>query len=507
LGRTSAPASINAGPESRLDAMPSARAGVVVVAACFVLSRIAYFALGVRFDALPLDFFMQYPDPLLLRTDLLRTSYYFHMTPPAYNVFLGIVLKVFGAHYWTALHAVYLLAGLFLAVSLYLLMRSLGASQLPSILFTIIFVVSPATVLYENWLYPDYLIAALLPFMVWLLGRAVKQKSMPSLVAFFSLAALIVLSRSFYHLGWLILAVALVLLIDKGWRSRILIAAAVPVLLCASLYVKNYAVFGFVSGSSAYGAQAYYGTTLQLTPSEIQQLYSEGKISKLGFDLDGWYADHPGLLNPGTGVPTLDEPLKSTGAPNWNNRGYVEVWNQYARDAVATVKARPTVVLRAVRMGLLILFVPSDEHDFSAANHAHLASLERIVDVGLYGQPRLMSSLDPAAFRGGQVGERLREVGWLIVLAYVIALAYGVYMLRALLKQRGRPDRLLMVAFILFTICYIVAVDVPFGIPDNNRYRFMADPLVTALLAVALTALVARVRRAVTRPGRRGAAG
>ena len=468
-----------------------------MVAVLFALSRVAYFVAGVRFDAHPLDFFIQYPDPVLLRTDLFRSSYYFHMTPPLYNLFLGGVLKIFGHNYVVALQAVYLLAGLFLAVSLYLLMRALGASQLPSLLCTAILVASPATVLYENWLYPDYLIAALLPFMALLLGRAVTRRSTPALVACLSLAAVIVLSRSFYHLAWLILIVALLILMNRGWRSRILLAAAVPVLVCALLYVKNYAVFGFFSGSSTYGVQAYYGTTLQLTPAELQLFHDQGKISDLSVDADAWYAQHPGIFDPGTGVPVLDQVTKSTGAINWNNLGYLQVWNQYGRDASAALKARPAVVLRAARMGLLVLFVPSDSYEFSAANRSRLNGLERLVDLGLYGQPGYVAraNQDPANFKGAQLGERLREVGWFIVFAYIIALVFGAFMLWRALRQRSRPELATMVGLALLTICYIVLVDIPFGSPDNNRYRFMADPMVAALLAVAATALVSRVRR------------
>jgi hypothetical protein len=490
------PASLNTAPASGMHAMPSARAGAILIAVFFALSRLVYFALGVRFDALPLGYFMQYPDPALLRSDLLRTSYYFHMTPPLYNFFLGVVLKVFGDHYWTALHGVYLLSGLLLAVSLYLVMRSLGAGQLPSLLLTALFVASPATVLYENWLYPDYLIAAVLPFQAWLLGRAVKRRSMPALVAFFVLAAMIVFARSYYHLGWLILCAALVLLTARWWRSRILVAATLPILLCALLYVKNDMVFGFFSGTSASGINAYTLTTLQLTDLERQQLRSEGKLSALVVDPATWFAERPDLFSPGTGIPVLDQRLKSTGQINWSNRGYIEVWNQYATDAMATVRARPVVLLRAARMGLLILFLPSDQHDFSLGNHSHLHKLARLSDIALYGQPRSVfrPSQDPASFTSGQVGERLREVGWFILMAYVIALAYGAYLLRRSFKDRPRPDLAPTVAFILFTICYILVIDVLFGIPDNNRYRFMADPLVMALLAVALTALVRRLR-------------
>ena len=476
--------------------MHSLRTGVVVLAIIFALSRLAYFALGVRFDARPLDYFQQYPDPLLLRTDLIRTNYYFHVTPPLYNVFLGIVLKVFGGNYVAALHAVYLIAGLFLAVSLYLLMRSLGASQLPSLLLTAIFVASPATVLFENWLYPDYLIAALLPFEAWLLGRAVQRRSLRMLAAFFFLAGLIVLARYFYHLGWLILCAAIVLFLMKSWRRAVLIAAAVPILLGVILYAKNYAVFGFFSGTSATGINADVLALVQLTDSERRQMHAEGKISLLSIDPDAWFAEHPQVLVRRTGVPTLDEQTKSTGSPNWGNAGYIEVWNQYSKDAAATIRARPTVLLRALRMGLLIVFVPSDQYDFSPENHARLNTLEHWADIGLYGQPHSIfrGNQDSTAYRGPQLGARLREVGWFILGCYLVALAYGVRRLFRSLRD-GQPPRLAaMLAFTLFTICYILLIAVPLGIADNNRYRLMADPLMLALLAVALTGLAGRLR-------------
>ena len=54
-----------------------------------------------------------------------------------------------------------------------------------------------------------------------------------------------------------------------------------------------------------------------------------------------------------------------------------------------------------------------------------------------------------------------------------------------------RPTQLLAAAvelFTLFTICGILVIDVPFGIPDKNRCTFRADALM-ARLAFAVTAL------------------
>src|SRR4029077_15521740 len=262
-------------------------------------------------------------------------------------------------------------------------------------------------------------------------------------------------------------------------------------------YAKDYVVFGFFSGTSASGINAYTLTTLQLTDSERQQLRSEGKISLLTIDPNTWFAEHPQLLVRHTGVPTLDEQVKSTGSPNWGNAGYIEVWNQYSKDAAATIRARPSVLLRAARMGLLILFVPSAQYDFSPANHAQVDALEHWVDIVLYGQPHSIfrGNQDPTAYRGAQVFDRLPEVGWFILGAYLLALAYGVRRFLVSLRARQPHGLAPMLAFTLFTIVYILVIDVPFGIADNNRYRFMADPLIVALLAVAVTGGLGAFRR------------
>ena len=95
----------------------------------------AYLA-GVRFDASPLDYFIQYPDPTLLKTDMLSTVWYFHMAPPLSTLFFGLVLNIFGSSFSTIFAAVYFTFGLALALWLYALMTALGGSQLVSVVLT-----------------------------------------------------------------------------------------------------------------------------------------------------------------------------------------------------------------------------------------------------------------------------------------------------------------------------------------------------------------------------------
>ena len=83
----------------------------------FALSRALYYAAGVRFDARPLDRFFQFIDPQLLRHRLLESLYYFHIQPPGFNLFAGLVLKLFPVYYASAFHAVYLFCGVVIMLS------------------------------------------------------------------------------------------------------------------------------------------------------------------------------------------------------------------------------------------------------------------------------------------------------------------------------------------------------------------------------------------------------
>jgi len=114
----------------------------------FLISRIGYYAAGVRFDASPLSWFFQYIDPELLRTHFWQSLWYLHSQPPMFNLFLGTALNLFPG-YETAVFALcYLVFGLAFTVTLFRLLRGFGVSDIVSGAATAVYVASPACVLY-----------------------------------------------------------------------------------------------------------------------------------------------------------------------------------------------------------------------------------------------------------------------------------------------------------------------------------------------------------------------
>jgi hypothetical protein len=98
----------------------------LVLLLVFAVSRIVYYWLGVRFDARPLLTFFQIIDPELLRHRLLESLYYEHAFPPGFNLYTGILLKLFPVHYATAFHVLHLILGAAIGCLLYHLMRVCG---------------------------------------------------------------------------------------------------------------------------------------------------------------------------------------------------------------------------------------------------------------------------------------------------------------------------------------------------------------------------------------------
>ena len=126
------------------------------------MSRIVYYLLGVRFDARPVLNFFQFIDPELLKHRLLESLYYLQVQPPGFNLYAGIVLKLFPDAYPAVFHAIYLVLGLGICWLTYYLMSVCGVKSWLALTLTGLFIVSPGVVLFENFMMYEYPLVFLL---------------------------------------------------------------------------------------------------------------------------------------------------------------------------------------------------------------------------------------------------------------------------------------------------------------------------------------------------------
>ncbi len=450
----------------------------------FALARIVCFILGVRFDVRSLDYYWQFIDPELLRTNLLESLYYLHSQPPLFNLFLGVVLKLFPGHEAIVFHIIFLASGLTLSISLYLLMSSLGLSSRLSSALTIIFVVSPSCVLYENFLFYTYPIATVLCLSALMLHRCLKSGRFYHLVVFFALLASLVLTRSLFHVAWfVVLALLLIWYQRRNWK-RIALAASVPFLLCFLMYAKNAYEFGSFSGSTWFGMNFARLTTWRLPLDERYSLIAQGKISTLSLvkpfrTLETYQRHfHVALAEP-TGIPVLDQIQKSSGAPNLNNLTYISISKRYWTDALYVLSHYPGTYIGSLFESLLIYFIPTSSYSFLKDNRQEIGIFDKAYNLLFCGQLQYEKEITD--------DRRFLNMGLFTALGYLIVIIYGFLLLKQAFRRRpiSFPYALTLL-FIWSNLVYVTVVGNAFELGENNRFRFMVDPLFLALLGLAL---------------------
>lgn len=450
----------------------------------FFLSRAVYDRSGFVFQIDAINDYWQMMDPLLLKTDLWRSLFYLHSQPPMLNLFTGLVLQFFPSAYQSVFHIAYFLAGLVLAWSVYRLGLVVELPASLSLTASILFTISPPVVLYEHWLFYTYPVAAALAFAGVALHRFHNTQKLAWGLLFFSLLAFTALSWSLFHLLWLI-AITLILLVIFSNRKMVFFAALLPMMIVVGWYAKNYFLFGEFTASTWAGMNLSHPTTMSLPEQERLRMVKTGELSP--------FAQYPSFSGPQvylpllpdtptTGLPILDAVNKSNGRSNFHHLVYVETGKYYRQDALRVIRAHPALYLRSIAQSFYIFFHSASDYDLLDYNRQRIPAFESGWNRVFFGQWQMNETLEE---RLGNLS--LRNMGWLILLAFIAAL-YGS--IRHLWRQRKALDdsKNLLILFMGFNLLYLTLAGNLFDLGENNRFRFAADSFILLLFLLSLRA-------------------
>jgi len=452
--------------------------------------------LGVRFDDGPLVWFWQYVDPVLLVEDPLRSIYYHHAQPPLFNLFLAGVLNGFGDAAPTGFAFAYHGIGLALHLALYALLLRLGVRTWVALATTLLFTFTPASILYEHWLFYTYPVTAMLVGSAVLLHRAVAGGGRTAdLVGLAVLLAGAVLTRSLFHLVWLAGALTLAAWpLRHRWR-RLVACAAAPLLLCVAVYAKNAALFGHFASSTWLGMSAARLAVEPIPAAERLALVEAGRIGRVSLvePFSPVDAYPPGLRRGArTDHPVLTDRLKSTGAVNFNHGAYPAIAEAYWRDVRTLMGARPGVYAASVAEAWSQFLVPPSVVLFLHTNRSRMGGYASAWTAGLYGFTLAPLPVGRPATRD-DLHYQLHAWGlvfWLLALGAVVTAAMrGV---RDWLRDGRDAAAGATLLFVAGTAIYVAVVGNAFEIGENNRFRFLIEPFLFVLIAWLLDGLLPR---------------
>lgn len=467
----------------------------VLIVAVFVASRLLIFISGVRFDTGPLNYAGQILDPARLQGDLFAAIANLHAQPPLFNLFVGLVLQA--PYSWQVLlfHLTYLVLGLVLALAVYRVLRRFEVGPTVSAALTGALILSPSIMLFENWLLYDYPVTVILVLAVLALQRFEHRHRPKDAGAFLALLAVLALTRSLFHLFWLLLWVGVLMLHRRrsDWR-RVAVAAALPVLAVVAVHASNARISGSFNASSSLGVSLSKITTFQLTHVERQRLVDQGLLSPLALVHPMSHVSaYRGLVphRPPTGVGVLDDETKGgyhddLVSPNLNNILFVDVSNAALEDALRTVRSRPGAYVSGLATSYNLFFRPGSDVFIGTRNAEAVAWLQALYRLA-YGVTSSEGRPYSADARV-QYRQAPGRTAWMLVVAYAVALIAGLAALWRSRRGHGQGPPPLVLGFLWSTIAYVMIVSNAVEVGENTRFQLYTEPLVVLLLAALAVA-------------------
>ncbi|MCA9404182.1 MAG: hypothetical protein KC897_10395 [Candidatus Omnitrophica bacterium] len=464
-----------------------------IISAVFVVSRLIVFACGVRFDIQPLYSGIQLADPVLLKTRLWETLYYLHGQPPLFNLFVGSILKLFPDNHLPVFHALFIATGYLLAVGFYRLLRCFDIPRGWATALVCHFMINPAVILLENWLFYTYFILAMLVWLAVFLHRFLRGRRTRDLVAVMWMMGVLVGTKSTFHILWfaLIWAGAFVIL-RKEWK-RLLVAGIVPFVLIAALYAKNFYVFRSMTTSRAWMAFNLLEMSAKMVrPEKIDELFEQGVLKS-----------YPGAVANKSGIPVLDDLTKpSSGEKNWHS---LLAWHYADIDLENTrylLKHFPESYRYSVSRAYLMYFFPGPT-DVTFPNRRYIAAYEN----GYHFMFRRLNTINDGRLYTEKLllwhsFDRMKWDDWgtnmyaMVVMFYIGSLLAALGLAAA--ECRRRPENLpfiLTIFFMAFNILYLTTGSNLFAWIGANRYRFVLEPYYLTMFAVAVVAFLRRQHR------------
>jgi hypothetical protein len=480
------------------------RQGLLVVAAGFVVSRLAYAAVGVRFNATDLhpkganQDLWQMLDTHLLSHELVQSLWHLQSQPPLFNLFCGILLHLPLGLQDPLAAACFWLLGFLLACSTYLLMVELRVPSWVAAVVSLVIVANPASILYENWLSWSYPSASLLTIGAYCCVRFMKTRHTGWGVGCFSCFGLVVLDNSTFQWVWLVAVLAVILYFMRpAWR-QVLLVAAVPLLLVGGWYVKNAVLFGSSTTSSWLGMNLTTTTTARASLSQLQKLVHEGRLTSLAtkpaFGPVGIY-DPLYVRTKKTGVPSLDAWLKSDGTPNYNNLAYVAVSNQFLHNDLTYIRADPGAFVHNVALSAAVWVTPADQYpiptnNFYGDNTSVVSGYTNAYDAAILWQ---FHADEFAGIKAAATGAApsLGTYSYATVLEYLLAL-----LVAPIVIVRRRQARVLAgtMAVLWVTVAYNFVVTSVVSLGENNRFQFELGSLPLVLAVAVVVSIIGSAR-------------
>ncbi|MDY6919951.1 MAG: hypothetical protein SV765_07045 [Pseudomonadota bacterium] len=453
---------------------------LILLLLTFVSSRMLFSGVGVEFDYSRADKFWQLLDLDELEHNLLESLFYLHSQPPIFNLITGLSLKIAPQDPGKLLGVFFHFLGFFSSLAMFKLFVLLNFSYRSSYLLTSLYFLLPSVVLYEFWFFYTWLVSCFFIFSAYALQKFVVEKSVPYAVCFFLFIVLICLTRSLYHMAYLLVVAATLVCFFKYKRATTTAIAVTAFVVVGGWYLKNQLIFGFFGASSWGGMSAWkmVKDSPKLDwPEEFSVISEIDEFSPIDFYPQS-YSQVPEKFS---SISVLNTKAKEGGIPNFNHYGYVPLSKNYLKMSARVASEYPANYLMNVVHAFGVYSKPSWEYFFLEKNRSQIQNYIRLFtmsDIRFFIEHRIFGLDRYFDF----------PLSSLLVVPFsvIIILIFSIQYVRFEWLNFGGSNAVPLVLFGVFSIVFTAVMGNLVEIGENHRFRFQTAPLLWVLFAMSI---------------------
>ncbi len=462
---------------------------VTWLTAAFFVSRLYADKAGVVFYSSFVHRLWQAIDVELLQTRFWESIFYSHAQPPLFNVINGILVNLFPDRYPVVFHFFNITLSYATVILLYVTLKRLDVARWLSTLMCVFLILNPATIAYENL----YSYTTLTVFLVMALTAAVVfvffTANLRHYVLFVTALLLLVLTRSSFHLFWMIMMIALVIILDRQHNSSrgVIWIGAIGIILAASWYLKNLVLF------NKFTASTWMGMNLARVLPPSTDLGKAGTFRTLEM-YEGLYDKFQGFDD----VPLLNNPVKLRHSyPNYYHKDYIPISDAFQKDFLNELRQHPGRYVTKAGHAISIFFSPPTHAPFIEKNLDRIEPFTTVFAFDFTRPPTYAAmQRDMDDLTATQAFMERNHIGTTYAIPAIAILAGLAIALTVLFRcKRFVPIEAALVIMLLVMYAYGVLVGILFEFGENNRFRLELQPVMFVLIPFVVSRLWNKAKR------------
>ena len=422
-----------------------------------------------------------------LQQHLLTSIWTLHSQPPLLNLYGGIMMQIFGDSALSAMHYANIVLGAFISGLSYRVLHFTTRTVWIAVLGALLITLNPALLLFEA--YPLYTVPSLFFIMlgVFYFAQYQQRHQARDLFAFILVVNLLVLTRSLYHPLILLPCIGLAVWLARGQRWRVLRTALLISLLGFGWATKNAVQYGFWGTSSWGGLNLWHIAADGYSAGRLHDFSLVKVIDPLVVEFGSF--TYPSSYQ-GYGFDKTSD-VESLNRNDYNNINMPDIARVYQRSGIALIQYDPVHYLTNVARAYNTFTCPATSFKHNALNAPKIGGLVDFYENTLYGVSAWQArGIELLGTSGGcsvlYAGLPLSLLAFGLLGLVVAGLSWRRW--RQFFRQE--PVLLLIVAIIFYTTVVGSSLD----IGENDRFKFLIEPLWWILLLVLGQRFVLRVQ-------------